>query len=471
MTAAFQSGRHDAMPAHSHSARIDPIHERSLSLVAFGIDVRDLRWEEAAAGRLPAGGGPEMRAFANTCVGVLGPPEAPSTNSVGAEEAVLGRMTAGLREVVGGSLAEGTGLLATAADDYDRQPSNLSLGITPHFVAASCFIWLGDAPAANGLLDQAMTQLSGGPGEATSHRLLSAYTGIVGGDYGAAVEVLAAGESTTWPLRDRLLYAAIDAAIARRSGDTTRLRDAWARSESILLRPTGSWLFLEPVLELLAAGSRLGDERRVRPVAEALIDQLRLLPDAGPGSAAAAWLELQLALAGKDDPGVRLASATLQNLSTSANDAGQELDRRASARVAAAAIWSALTERTAEEAETMAAADLMVAVGDGWEASRILGQAALDQSDPKVARRLLEAARSASIEVTDAAGDGGLVALGLSEREAEVAQLVCDGKTYKEIGAQLYISPKTVEHHVANIRQKLGAESRADMVAMVRAAI
>ena len=49
-----------------------------------------------------------------------------------------------------------------------------------------------------------------------------------------------------------------------------------------------------------------------------------------------------------------------------------------------------------------------------------------------------------------------------------VAQYIVDGLTHKEIGAQLYISPKTVEHHVAKIRQKLGASTRAEMLAALR---
>jgi DNA-binding NarL/FixJ family response regulator len=52
------------------------------------------------------------------------------------------------------------------------------------------------------------------------------------------------------------------------------------------------------------------------------------------------------------------------------------------------------------------------------------------------------------------------MALGLRTRVAQVAALAVPddgtGLTHKEIGAQLCISPETVEHHVAKIRQKLG---------------
>jgi DNA-binding CsgD family transcriptional regulator len=46
--------------------------------------------------------------------------------------------------------------------------------------------------------------------------------------------------------------------------------------------------------------------------------------------------------------------------------------------------------------------------------------------------------------------------------------LILDGHTHREIGARLYISPKTVEQHVARLRQKLSAGGRAELVAALR---
>ncbi|ONM49475.1 hypothetical protein B0T44_11960 [Nocardia donostiensis] len=57
----------------------------------------------------------------------------------------------------------------------------------------------------------------------------------------------------------------------------------------------------------------------------------------------------------------------------------------------------------------------------------------------------------------------------LSDREREVAELVLLGLTYREIGARLYISAKTVEHHVARIRRRIGARSRSELLSMLRA--
>ena len=52
----------------------------------------------------------------------------------------------------------------------------------------------------------------------------------------------------------------------------------------------------------------------------------------------------------------------------------------------------------------------------------------------------------------------------LSERERQVLQLVARGHTYKEIGAELDISPKTAENHVRNILGKLHLSRRSDLV-------
>jgi len=50
---------------------------------------------------------------------------------------------------------------------------------------------------------------------------------------------------------------------------------------------------------------------------------------------------------------------------------------------------------------------------------------------------------------------------GLSRREVEVLRLVADGRTSGEIATQLFISPRTAEHHVQNIYTKIGVSSRA----------
>lgn len=54
----------------------------------------------------------------------------------------------------------------------------------------------------------------------------------------------------------------------------------------------------------------------------------------------------------------------------------------------------------------------------------------------------------------------------LTPREFEVLELVTDGRTDTEIGEALFISPKTASAHVSNIKGKLRARSRAEIVAI-----
>ncbi|MBC7228884.1 MAG: response regulator transcription factor [Actinobacteria bacterium] len=52
----------------------------------------------------------------------------------------------------------------------------------------------------------------------------------------------------------------------------------------------------------------------------------------------------------------------------------------------------------------------------------------------------------------------------LTSREREVLELMSEGMSNKEIGARLFISPKTVEKAVSNIFHKLGVNSRTAAV-------
>lgn len=53
----------------------------------------------------------------------------------------------------------------------------------------------------------------------------------------------------------------------------------------------------------------------------------------------------------------------------------------------------------------------------------------------------------------------------VSPRELEVAALVAEGCANREIGARLFLSPRTVETHVQHLMDKLGVGSRAEIAA------
>jgi len=51
----------------------------------------------------------------------------------------------------------------------------------------------------------------------------------------------------------------------------------------------------------------------------------------------------------------------------------------------------------------------------------------------------------------------------LGSREHEVLRLVAQGLTDKEIGAKLYISPRTVQNHLTRVREKTGLRRRSEL--------
>jgi class 3 adenylate cyclase/DNA-binding CsgD family transcriptional regulator len=62
-----------------------------------------------------------------------------------------------------------------------------------------------------------------------------------------------------------------------------------------------------------------------------------------------------------------------------------------------------------------------------------------------------------------------LAALGVTRRELDVLQLLADGSPTREIAERLYLSPKTVERHIANLATKAGVAGRAQLVAFAAA--
>jgi DNA-binding CsgD family transcriptional regulator len=64
------------------------------------------------------------------------------------------------------------------------------------------------------------------------------------------------------------------------------------------------------------------------------------------------------------------------------------------------------------------------------------------------------------------AADSGLA--GLTAQELQVARLVAGGMSNREAAAQLYLSPKTIEYHLAHIFAKVGIKTRYQLAALVR---
>ncbi len=139
------------------------------------------------------------------------------------------------------------------------------------------------------------------------------------------------------------------------------------------------------------------------------------------------------------------------------------------ARLAAQLLGAADTVRTEVGANVMPFLVPLLAQA-GESAAAALGTARFTaefeagrrlERDEASALALGEPARAA-VAASGRAGTGPL-----GEREAEVARLVADGLTNKEIGGRLFISERTVDSHVRSILNKLGFSSRAQIAAWI----
>jgi len=123
-------------------------------------------------------------------------------------------------------------------------------------------------------------------------------------------------------------------------------------------------------------------------------------------------------------------------------------------------------------------AEALIAAGDRDAASALLSLVVADAPDDGVAvvarwARTLAARAAVVLEGTDAgsraAADGRGAASGvaaLTPRELQVLGLVAEGLTNPQIGARLFISPKTASVHVSAILGKIGAANRTEAAAL-----
>jgi DNA-binding NarL/FixJ family response regulator len=280
--------------------------------------------------------------------------------------------------------------------------------------------------------------------QSTRRRLLAAWLDLRAGRLSDARNALAAAGDVPVLRRDAVLAAAVTVGLARRTGDDDTLRSTWHRIAPVLHGADIELFLLEAWGELATAAALVSPTDHDQIVAATAAAVARAgTPDWA--AAAQAWWSLQQAIA-TDDPAAAAAAASQLT----------GCDPRATAAQA----WAAVLNDTADPATIAAAAEDLANAGQPWEAATLCATAAARLGNVE----LLSTARTirARIATTEAAAGG------LSTRESAVGKLLLDGLTQKEIGARLYISPKTVEQHVARLRQKLEASNRAELVAALR---
>jgi DNA-binding CsgD family transcriptional regulator len=88
-----------------------------------------------------------------------------------------------------------------------------------------------------------------------------------------------------------------------------------------------------------------------------------------------------------------------------------------------------------------------------------MGMAAFAERARRELRATGETARTRTVPAARAAGAGAA----LTPQEAQVARLAREGLSNPEIGARLFISPRTAQYHLSNVFTKLGITSRSQL--------
>ena len=213
--------------------------------------------------------------------------------------------------------------------------------------------------------------------------------------------------------------------------------DSAQRSSEGHPQGTFSWA----LVELVEAAARCGQHERAATALEQLVDRTRL--------ASTEWalgLEARSAALVEDDPAVA---------ETRYREAIDRLDRaRTCPDLARAHLvygeWLRREHRRLDAREQLRTAhELFSGIGMPGFAER-------------ARRELAATGETARKRTDDTRGD-------LTVQESQIAQLASEGLTNPEIGAKLFLSPRTIEYHLRRVYPKLGISSRKELRTVLQA--
>lgn len=354
----------------------------------------------------------------------------------------------------------------------------------PAVIAAIVAVGTGQLATAEQVISSALPD--GQTGARFGRRLLlwRSWLALQNGDSAQARQALERAESMSgaWTPRDEFLHHAVLLALARRSGDLATLESAWLKGREVTRRVEMDLYTLLPLSTMLDAASRLGDRDTLARHMEHGFEILRRHGDPPVWSTPLRWAAIQQGILLNAPKAIEPHARALVAMADSSQVARTMAD--------AGRVWVTVLGGSVDVDATERAARGLRSVGLSWDGARLVSHAAGRTDERRDAARLLACARelnpqdipntASSPEPVQASGAADESAptpetagpnTRFSRRELDVVHLVLQGKTYAEIGQTIYVSPRTVEHHVARIRRRLGATSRSDLVAKLRIAI
>lgn len=357
----------------------------------------------------------------------------------------------GVLESVRGQPAVALSTLVRSAEMLEPVSAGVLLPDSPAALGALVALNCGEAAIAEPLLQRAVESGSLVP----RHTLLLAWAAMLRGEEDvAAARLRSAGDELAQ--RDWLFAVGLRVGLARRASDLAGLRQIWGQArEAVIRQPVDLFTFL-PFGEFEVAAARLGERDRLAPHLRQARELLAALGDPPLWATALHWSGLHAAILAEQREEAAEHVSSLR--------AGAGAGPYFALMAEAAECWLKVLGGDVDPVAVEAAARGLHAAGLCWDGARLAGQAAIRTADRKAMVTLLDCARMLQGREPDAAAGPAR----LSERERQVAELVVAGLTYKQVGDRLFISAKTVEHHMARMRQRLGASSRSELLSELR---
>jgi DNA-binding CsgD family transcriptional regulator len=382
----------------------------------------------------------------------------------------------GLRQTLGPASHLALPSLIRASDMMNAAGTAIPMPEAPAVLAALCALHSGEPAVAGSVLKAAVAAGQGGDSVRPRLYLLQAWCAMQQDNADEArLAINEANKANHWALapREEFLLASLELGLARRGGEVHELVLAWDRAREAMMHVSVDLYSLLPWGEVLITAARLRESHRVSHYLQGAWDLLERLGNPPLWSVPLHWAAVQAALLSESPAELAPHAAALVRASEHSHYAG--------VLAAGGKAWVSVLAGRFAATDVETAARGLAAVGMPWEGARLAGHAAARADERRDMVRLLACARdihpqggTAPAEPHEESPASGMPAAesnGLSAREMEVARLVLEGKTYREIGEAIYISPRTAEHHVARMRRRLGAENRSELLIRLRIAL